>query len=59
MAKTDSALTDVAVRKFLTEVITAVEEAGGEFDGFVAEVVEEGADPRHSDDQKQPVGPTL
>jgi hypothetical protein len=40
MAKTDSALTDAAVRKFLTEVITVIEAAGGEFDGFVAEVVE-------------------
>ena len=40
MAKTDSALTDAAVKKFLTEVITSIESAGGEFDGFVAEVVE-------------------
>jgi hypothetical protein len=40
MAKTDSALTDAAVRKFLTEVITVIEEAGGEFDGFVAEIIE-------------------
>jgi hypothetical protein len=40
MAKTDSALNDDAVRKFLTEVITVIEAAGGEFDGFVAEVVE-------------------
>jgi hypothetical protein len=40
MAKTDSALTDAAVRKFLTEVITVIDAAGGEFDGFVAEVIE-------------------
>jgi hypothetical protein len=40
MAKMDSALTDAAVRKFLTEFITVIEEAGGEFDGFVAEIIE-------------------
>ena len=40
LAKTDSALTDAAVKKFLTEVITSIESAGGEFDGFVAEVVD-------------------
>jgi hypothetical protein len=40
MAKTDSALTDAAVGKFLTDVITVIESAGGEFDGFVAEIIE-------------------
>jgi len=40
MAKADSALTDAAVRNFLTEVITVIETAGGEFDGFVAEIIE-------------------
>lgn len=40
MAKTDAPLTDASVKKFLTEVITVIEGAGGEFDGWVAEVVE-------------------
>ena len=39
MAKTDVALTDDALMKFLTEVIRSIESAGGDFDGFVAEVV--------------------
>ena len=40
MAKTDAPLTDSSVKKFLTDVITVIEGAGGEFDGWVAEVVE-------------------